>query len=338
MQAIAYTAYGGPNVTKLLSLPVPTAKAGEVLVKVAGGGLNPVDALQRSGKFKQIYAYQFPQIAGNEFSGVVTAVGDGVTSFAVGDKIIARSDKSRLDAFAEYAAIDSSLIARAPANVPLVDAAGLPLAGLTAYQALNRLDVKKGDHVLITAGAGGVGLLAIQLAKLRGATVATTASPAGESYVKKAGADEVINYRETKLSSLGPTFDKVFDLAAHTDEEMQETFAAVKKGGRVLTVSGPPTPNIFEAAGLPWWKNWIVSTAVGWTSRATINAAKAKEIDYEFFFMRPDGKELQLLSDLVAEGKLDVVIDSRFKLAEYEKAYEKLESGRSKGKVIIDFE
>jgi alcohol dehydrogenase len=115
---------------------------------------------------------------------------------------------------------------------------------LTAYQALNKLDVKKGDHVLITAGAGGVGLLAIQLAKLRGATVATTASPAGESYVKKAGADEVINYRETKLSSLGPTFDKVFDLAAHSDAEMQETFAAVKKGGKVLTVSGPPAERV----------------------------------------------------------------------------------------------
>lgn len=338
MQAIAYTAYGGPNVTKLLPFPVPTAAPGKVLVKVSGGGLNPVDALQRNGTFKAIFAYKFPQIAGNEFSGVITAVGDGVTGFAVGDKIVARSDKSEMNAFGEYSAISAGLIAKAPPNVPLVDAAGLPLAGLTAYQALNKLDVKKGDHVLITAGAGGVGLLAIQLAKLRGATVATTASPAGESYVKKAGADEVINYRETKLSSLGPTFDKVFDLAAHSDAEMQETFAAVKKGGKVLTVSGPPTPSVFEAAGLPWWKNWLVSTAVGWSSRATINAAKAKDIDYEFFFMRPDGKELQLLSDLVAEGKLDVVIDSRFKLPEWEKAFEKLESGRSKGKVIIDFE
>ncbi|KAL1407952.1 hypothetical protein Q8F55_004749 [Vanrija albida] len=338
MQAIAYTAYGGPNVSKLLPFPVPVAKAGEVQVRVAGGGLNPVDALQRQGTFKMVYGYTFPQIAGNEFSGTVSAVGEGVSGVAVGDKVIARTDKNELNAFAEYTTIEAGLVAKAPANIPLVDAAGLPLAGLTAHQALERLEVKKGDHVLITAGAGGVGLLAIQLAKLRGASVTTTASPAGESYVRKAGADEVINYRETKLSTLGPTFDKVFDLAAHSNEEMQETFAAVKPGGHVLTISGPPTPAMFDQAGLPWWKSWIVSTAIGWTSRATINAAAAKDIKYEFFFMHPDGKDLQVLSDHVAAGKLDVVIDSRYKLAEWEKAYEKLESGRSKGKVVIDFE
>lgn len=338
MQGVAYTRYGGPEVTEIATVPTPTPAAGQVLVRVAAGGLNPVDAIQRSGQFKMIMPYTFPVVAGNEFSGTVTQLGDGVTNFAVGDNVYARVGKTELGGLGQYIAIDAKLVARAPTTISLPHAAGIPLAGLTAEQALEKLDVKEGDNVLITAGAGGVGLLAIQLAKIRGATVTTTASPAGEVLVRRVGADEVVNYKTTKLASLGRVFDKVFDCAGPDDAEaLADVFAATKEGGSVVTIAGPPTPGLFSdyTAGI---KGWIINTVIGWKSRTTINNAHAAGVSYEFMFMRPDGKGLEKLAGFVDEGKLEVIIDSRYPMADFAKAFERLESKRSKGKVIIEIE
>lgn len=336
MQAVAYTRYGGPEVTEIVSLPIPTPGAGEVLVRVAAGGLNPVDKHQRAGTFKAFMPFTFPAIAGNEFSGVVTALGDGVTRFAVGDPVICRVTKTDMRALAEYTVMPADICAKAPTSVPLTEAAGLPLAGLTAEQCLDHLDVKAGDRVLVTGGAGGVGQFAIQLAKLRGAHVSTTASDAGKPYVLKAGADEVINYHTTKLVDLPEKFDKVLDAAGGDEALAHDVAPAVKEGGRIISIAGPPTPGCLDAF-LSWWMAPVINVLLWTKSRALVNAAAAHGVEYKYIFMVPDGDQLARLASLVDEGNLAVNIDSRFKMADFKQAFERLESGRSKGKIVIEF-
>lgn len=335
MQAIANSGYGGAEVTSIIELPVPTPAEGEVQIRVAGGGLNPVDLRLREGALKALLPLPLPFVVGNELSGEISALGAGVTSLAVGDKVIVRVSKTGgTGAFSQYVVQPANLVARAPTNISLVDAAGLPLAGLTALQVLDKLGVKAGDKVLITAGAGGVGLLAIQLAKIRGAHVTTTASSAGEELVRSVGADVVVDYKTTKLADLDTKFTQVFDCAGG---DMTDVLAATADNGRVITIAGTPTPSMLDSFDLPSWKRYLVSGAIWLQSRSVRNAASARGIAYEFLFMRPDGPELQQLSDYVTAGKLRVVIDSTFKFADYADALARLESKRSKGKVVIEF-
>ncbi|KAE8540134.1 hypothetical protein D1P53_004072 [Cryptococcus gattii VGV] len=336
MKAIAYTRYGGPEVTQICSFPIPLPKKGEVQVCVAAGGLNPIDWHQRGGEFKYITPWTMPVIAGNEFSGIVTVVGDDVAKFVVGDRVVCRTTKSAMGALGAYVVMPASLVAKAPTTVDLVDAAGLPLAGLTAQQALEKLDVKAGDRILITGGAGGVGLYAIQLTKIRGAHVTTTASDAGKPYVLKAGADTVIDYRNQKLADLPEKFVKVFDVAGGEEALINDVIPAVAQGGHIVSVAGPPTPGLFDTM-LPAWKSPFINLVLSFRSRTLRNAAASHGVRYEYFFMRPDGLQLEHLCNLIDEGKLVINIDSRFKLADFASAFEKLESGRSKGKIIIEF-
>lgn len=336
MKAIAYTAYGGPEVTALLELPHPAPGPGQVLVWVAGGGLNPVDAAQRAGAFRQIRPYSFPQIAGNELSGTVAALGSGVTGLAVGDAVFARVDKALLGAFASSVAIDASLVALAPRSLDLMDAAGVPLAALTAWQALGseRLDIGPGDRLLVTGAAGGVGLIAIQLAKRAGAYVTVTASAAGEPLVRRLGADDVIDYRHRSVSSGGERFDKVFDLVG--GEALEDLVASVRPGGCIVSVAGPLTPGSLDAE-LSGVKQWFVPLVLRLRSRAIRRRARAAGVSYQYFFMRPDGGQLAELATLIDQGGLEVVIDSRFPADHFAEAFARLESRRAKGKIVLDF-
>jgi NADPH:quinone reductase-like Zn-dependent oxidoreductase len=340
-KAIAFTSYGGPDVLTIQEVDVPAPSAGEVQIRVVGGGLNPVDYRIRSGSMKGVDGVVFPQVSGNELSGTISALGSGVSSFAVGDNVIVRVAKSASGAtgsLAGYVNQPADIVARAPASTPLTDAAGLPLAGLTAWQVLDALDVRAGDRLLVTGGAGGVGLFAIQLAKLRGAHVSTTASDKGKPYVLAAGADEVIDYRSQKLADLAAEqhFDKVFDCAGGEEALATDVVPAVKKGGKIMSVAGPPTSGCLDFL-LPWWKAPLINLFLRFKSRAVTHAAKAAGVSYTFLLMKPDGPQLQHLVSLVDEGKLTINIDSRFKFDDFAAAFKQLESGRSKGKVIIEF-
>ncbi|GMK57989.1 hypothetical protein CspeluHIS016_0500210 [Cutaneotrichosporon spelunceum] len=335
MKAIAYSAYGGPEVTKLMELPLPTPRAGDVTVRVAAGSLNPVDKHQRNGTFKALIPYSFPAIGGNEFSGVVTALGEGVDRFAVGDSVVCRTEKTAMRAFAEYTTMPAHLCAKAPTTMPLTDAAGLPLASVTAEQCLDLLEVKAGDRVLVTGGAGGVGLFAIQLAKLRGAHVTTTASDAGKPFVEKAGADEVVNYKTTKLADMPQKWTKVLDAAGGDDAILNDVLPAVEDGGKIISIAGPQSPGCFDGV-LSWWMKPVINLVIWARARTVLNAAATRNITYQWWFMVPNGDQLAKLVGYVDEGKLVVNIDSRFKMAEFKDAYERLESGRCKGKIVLE--
>ena len=336
MDAIVLGSYGGPEVMELMPTSRVTPGKDEVLVRTRAVGLNPVDALQREGVFRALDPYTFPKIAGNELSGTVERVGKAVTKFAPGDEVITRVSLSDLGAFAEYVAVPEGFVAKAPARLDLAEAAGLPLVGLTAQQALGpeHLDVRSGDRLLITGASGGVGLMAVQLAKLGGAHVTVTASPEGEEVVCEAGADAVINYKERSVADGGERFDKVFDLVG--GDQLPELFGAVEEGGRVVSIAGPPTPGSLTSSAVPGRK--LLARLVPYVASAKLRlAARKAKVSYEFFLMDPDGEGLAQLAQLIDEGKLSLTIDSTYPLEQYRDAFAKLEEGHAKGKIIIEW-
>ncbi|MBP9655176.1 MAG: NADP-dependent oxidoreductase, partial [Rhodocyclaceae bacterium] len=200
MKAAFIRRYGGSDVVELGELPEPQAGPGELLVEVHAASVNPVDFKIRDGLLKPIIPFGFPLILGNDLSGTVKAVGAGVTRFRPGDAVFARMDKKRIGAFAEFAVVAEADAALKPANLSHIEAAAVPLAGLTAWQALFEIGgLKAGQKVLIHAGSGGVGSFAIQLARHAGATVATTAGARNAELVRSLGADIVIDYKSQRF-------------------------------------------------------------------------------------------------------------------------------------------
>ncbi len=336
MKAIVYRQYGGPEVVERTQAGRPEPAPDELLIRTSAVGLNPVDVMQRNGIFKALDPYTFPKVAGNELSGTVEKVGSAVTSFAVGDEVVARVGVSGLGAFADFVAVRADWVAKAPRELSLVNAAGLPLAGLTAQQALgaDHLAVGQGDRLLITGASGGVGLIAVQLAKLAGAHVTVTASEKGESLVREAGADAVINYTQRSAAEGGERFDKVFDLVG--GDQVAELFQSVEAGGSVVSVSGAPTPGSLESTAAPK-RRLLAKIASRLGSVSIRRAAKQAGVHYEFFLMRPDGAGLADLVRLVDDGKLRLTVDTVYPLDEYRAAFEHLESRRAKGKIVIDW-
>ncbi|MDF0546060.1 NADP-dependent oxidoreductase [Sphingobium sp. H39-3-25] len=213
MKAFMLTGYGGPEATIVREIPRPEPGPGEILVRVHAAGLNPVDFKTREGMLKIVQRYPLPITMGNELAGVVEASPTGGTQFAPGDRVFARMPKESMGAFADYAVVPEGHLARMPATLDFDAAAGVPLAGLTALQALrDELQLKDGSRVFIPGGAGGVGTFAIQIAKWLGAEVTTTASERGRALVERLGADVVIDCTTQRFEDHLRDMDGVFDL------------------------------------------------------------------------------------------------------------------------------
>jgi NADPH:quinone reductase-like Zn-dependent oxidoreductase len=298
-------------------------------VRVRAAGLNPIDYRVRQGTMRLVTPLDLPRVAGSELAGLVEGVGAGVTRFAVGDRVFARVDKQELGAFASYAVVDETLLARMPRTLDFTDAAGLPLAGLTALQSLrDELGVRAGDRVFISGGAGGVGTLAIQLAVWLGAEVATTASPRGEDLVRSLGATTVVNYEQQKFKDVLSEYDAAFDT---TGSELRDIFSILKPGGGFVTVGGVPEPRSAADLGA----SRLVAAAFWAMSAGMRRQAGRRGIDYRFLFMHPDGSELGELADLVDKGELKPVTDRVFPFDQIADAFAYLEQGRAKGKVVV---
>lgn len=259
MKAMVIDKYGKAPM-RLAEMPVPEIGEYEVLAEIHAASINPIDFKIRDGKVKMLVKYNMPLILGNDFAGVVAKVGAKVTRFKVGDEIYARPRKSKIGTFAEYIAIHEDDIALKPKNLSFEEAASIPLVGLTTYQALHDiLQLQKGQKILIQAGAGGVGTFAIQLAKLMGATVATTASEAGANLVKSLGADKIINYKTEKFEEILKDYDAVFDTLG--GEILEKSFRVVKNGGKIVSVSGLPNARFGKEYGSGAFKTLLFSIA-----------------------------------------------------------------------------
>jgi len=331
MRALVLSRYGGPEHTALTDVPQPSPRTGELLVRVHAAGLNPVDFKTRAGALKIIHNYPLPIVMGNELSGVVEAVGPGVMRFAKGDRVFARVNKDIMGAFAEYAVVHEDHAARMPTSLDFPSAAAVPLAALTALQALrDELRLSADERIFIPGATGGVGTFAIQIAKQLGAHVAATASPRGEALVKRLGADVVIDYSRERFEYKLSGYDCAFDLLG--GDTLTRLWSVLKPGGRVVSIAGMPEPvtarkDLGRGSGL---------AALFWVASLTTRLRAARHgLSYRYLFMHPSGADLAYLASLIDAKKLEVVIDRVFSFSEAKEAMAYLETGHAKGKVVL---
>lgn len=328
MIALAIRRYRAP--LEIMELPRPEPGPGELLVRVRAAGVNPVDYKIRDGAVKVLLPFTFPLILGTDLAGDVQAIGPGVTRFEPGDAVYSRLDNDRIGAFAEYALVRESAAARKPANLDYVQAAALPLVGLTAWQTLIDLArLQSGQKVLIHAGSGGVGTFAIQLAKHLGAQVATTASAMNHPLMKSLGADVAIDYKTTRFEEVARNQDVVLDTQA--GDTLLRSFEAVKPGGIVVTIGGRPDGKFARAWGLPLPLVWIL----GFLNRKVDRLAREKKVRFEYLFMHASGEQLEKISALVDQGVVKPILDKTYPLEAAAEAISYVESGRAVGKVVI---
>ncbi len=332
MKAMAVKKYG-KNPVEMIDVPVPEINAEEVLIRVKAASINPVDFKIRDGKLKQVMKHQFPLILGNDLAGVVEKVGKDVTQFKVGDKVYGRPDKTKIGTFAQYFAIDQHDIALMPSNLDFVQAASIPLVGLTTYQAFHEvMHLKEGDKVLVQAGSGGVGTFAIQLGRVMGLHVATTVSEKSERLVHELGADEIINYKQTNFWDVLSDYDGVFDLMG--GENLKQSFTILKRGGAIASLVGPPTEKFADE----WHLGLTKRAGIWFLSRDVRKWAKQYGVHYEFFLMHPSGKQLRTIKNLIEENEIRPVIDRVFPFHETQKALDYSEQGHAKGKIVVKIE
>ena len=328
MKAAYITRYGNINDVQIDEQPRPSLTENAVLVKVHAASINPLDLRVLEGEFKAILPVPFPFILGNDFAGTVVEVGSKVSQFKVGDEVYAKTDLN--GAFAEYTVVQQSSLALKPQNISMEQAAALPLVGLTSWQALVEIaKVKAGQKVLIHAGSGGVGSIAIQLAKSLGATVATTTSSKNSSWVKGLGADIIIDYKTTDFEQELKDYDVVLDTQG--GKILEKSLNVLKRGGRLISISGPPDHAFVEVVNPNWFLKCVIPL-LSWSIR---HKAKKRDISYSFLFMQPNGQQLSEISKLVESGKINPVVDKTYTFSEIKDAFHYVNTGRAKGKIVL---
>lgn len=331
MKAFIVDRYKKKTALRLADVLEPAVRDHDVLVAIHATALNMLDAKIRDGEFKLVLPYRLPLILGNDVAGVVTRVGSKVRRFKVGDEVYARPDKNRIGTFAELIAMDEADVALKPRNLSMAEAASIPLVGLTAWQVLvERADLKKGQKVLIHAGSGGVGTFAIQLAKHLGATVAATTSTANVDMVMSMGADVAIDYKKEDFAKVLSGYDVV--LSSLDRDTLEKSLQVLKPGGKLISISGPPDAAFARETGL----NWVLQQVMRLLSLGIRRKASRRGVSYSFVFMRAHGEQLSTITKLVESGAIKPVVDRAFPFLALNEAMDYLETGRAKGKVVVD--
>jgi 2-desacetyl-2-hydroxyethyl bacteriochlorophyllide A dehydrogenase len=328
MKAFTIQKYSKAEPILKTEFTLPDITDDEVLVEVHAASINQLDVKVKRGEFKLFMPYKFPLVLGYDVAGIVAKAGSRVSQFKVGDKVFARPAKP--GAFAEYIAINQNDIALRPVNISMEEAAAVPLVALTAWQAFIEIaKLNKGQKVFIQAGSGGVGTIAIQLAKHLGATVATTTSAANIDLVKKLGADVVIDYKTQDFE----TILKDYDLVLHSQDTktLEKSIRILKPGGKIVSISGPPDSAFARKIGM----SWLLRSVIYLLSGKIIKQAKKHHVDYSFLFMEPNGKQLSELSKLIESGIIRPVIDKVFPFDQTNEAMLYVQGGRAKGKVVV---
>ncbi|WP_117161828.1 NADP-dependent oxidoreductase [Paraliobacillus sp. X-1268] len=308
MKAIVINEYGDKRVLQEEEISKPVIKENQVLVEVHATSINPIDWKMRAGYLKEMLDFSFPIILGWDVAGTIVEVGSQVQNFKIGDEVFARPDTTNEGTYAEFTTVDENLLAKKPKNITFEEAASVPLAGLTAWQCLvDFTKVQKDDKVLIHAGAGGVGSLAIQIAKHLGAYVATTASEKNAAYMKELGADQIINYQTQDFAEELNNFDVVLDTMG--GEILNKSFTVLKPKGRLVTIAGQPDQTL----------------------------AEKYQIEASGYWLNPDGKQLSELGKLLDNGIVQPQVGHVFGFSEEEmkEAHALSETHHAKGKIVI---
>jgi NADPH:quinone reductase-like Zn-dependent oxidoreductase len=300
------------------------------LIQIHAAGVNQLDSKIRNGEFKMILPYKTPFIPGHDVAGIITKVGSGVNKFKVGDAVYARPADHAIGSFAEFIAIHEDDVALKPEKLSMEEAASIPLVGLTVWQALvEKANLKQGQKVFIQAGSGGVGTFAIQLAKHLGATVATTTSAENINLVKGLGADVIIDYKKDDFETMLKHYDVVVN--SQDQKTLEKSLKILKPGGKVISISGPPDPAFAKKIHA----SLILKIVFNVLSGGIRKKAKRLGVDYSFLFMRAQGEQLSQITKLIDSGIIKPVIDKVFSFEQTNLAVAYVDTGRSKGKVVI---
>jgi NADPH:quinone reductase-like Zn-dependent oxidoreductase len=331
MKAFLVNRYGKKEKFQLTEVAEPSIKENEVLVQIYSAGVNLLDSLIRNGDFKIFLPYKTPFVNGHDMAGVITKAGAKVSKFNVGDEVYTRPSDFKIGTFAEFIAVNEDYLALKPKNISMEESASIPLVGLTSWQALVEISkLKEGQKVFIQAGSGGVGTFAIQLAKHLGAFVATTTSSANTALVKSLGADLVIDYKKEDFA----TILKNYDVVIHSNRDakvLENSLRILKRGGTLVSLTGPPTPEFAKEIGLGWPLQMLMSLL----SMSARRKAKKLNVYFKFLFMRADGKQLSEITSLIEAGKIRPIVDKVFLFEQTNEAMSYVETGRSKGKVVV---
>jgi NADPH:quinone reductase-like Zn-dependent oxidoreductase len=306
MRAVRINEYGPPEVLRVERVQRPTPGQGELLVRVHAAAVNPIDTIVRTDGARGVSNARLPYTPGFDLSGDVVQLGEDVTDFKVGDEVFAMLHLRRGGAYAEYAIVKVSEAARKPTNVSHEEAASLPLVALTAWQALfETADLQSGQTVLIHAGAGGVGSIAIQLAKWKGATVIATASERNHEFLRELGADVVIDYRTQRFEEFAKDVDVVLDPIG--GDTQRRSLAVLREGGILVGLVG-----------------------LGHAAREPARNVRAKSI-----LVEPNAEQLTQIAKLVEDGKLKPIVSHRFQLRDAVVAHKQSETRRTRGKIVL---
>lgn len=330
MKALTFKRYGKSPDVGFQELPIPALQADEMLVEVHAVGLNPIDNMITTGMFKPVLKFQLPATMGSDLAGVVKQVGSRVTRFKPGDAVFASLFDLGTGSLADFAVVPEHAAAPKPANLDFVQAASVPMVGLTSWQAMKeRAGVRAGHKVFIPAGSGGIGSMAIQLARHFGAQVGTTTSTGNVEWVRSLGAVEVIDYKKQAFEQVLSGYDMV--LGTLKDEEILKAIGILKPGGKLVSLVGPLDAAFARARKL----NFALKFIFGLMSRKVMRFAAKRGVDYSFLFVRPDGAQLAEIGQLLQAGTVRPVVDKVFAFEQATEALAYVAQGRSKGKVVV---
>jgi NADPH:quinone reductase-like Zn-dependent oxidoreductase len=330
MKAFVVDKYKKKGALLQVNMPEPKLKDSDVLIRVHATAVNLFDSKVRDGAFKFFLPYRPPFVLGHDVAGTVVKTGHNVRQFKVGDAVYSRPRDHRGGTFAEFTAVDEADVALKPKNLNMTEAASIPLVGLTAWQALVEIGkVKSGQKVFIQAGSGGVGTIAIQLAKHLGATVATTTSAKNTALVKALGADVVIDYNAQDFEKVLSGYDLV--LNSQDPKTLEKSLRVLKPGGHLISISGPPDPAFAEELGM----NPFLKLVIRLLGRGVRKKAKTLGVHYSFLFMHAQGQQLSEITSLIESGVIRPVVDKVFPFEETGDALAYVETGRVKGKVVV---
>ncbi len=306
MKAVCIYGYGGPEVLRYEEMPRPHPGDGEVLVRVHAAAINPVDWKIREGHLKEMLKHTLPLVLGWDLSGVVEALGSGLTRLKVGDEVFSRPDISRDGAYAEYVVVKESELALKPKSLDHLHAAALPLSGLTAWQSLfDAAGLAAGQRVLIHAAAGGVGTLAVQLAKWKEAHVIGTASARNHDFLRKLGVDQIVDHETVRFEEAVQPVDVVFDTMG--GEIQERSWKVLKRGGILVSIVGPPSAERAVAHG----------------------------VRQAFVFTQPNLVQLTELAKLADADKLKTIVETVLPLSDATRGQELSERGHTRGKIVL---
>ncbi|MGN7964185.1 NADP-dependent oxidoreductase [Brucella sp. 22210] len=330
MKALIFKRYGKSTQPEYTDVPRPTIGPDEILVQVHAVGLNPIDNMILKGTFKPVLKFDLPATMGSDVAGVVTEVGTRVKRFKVGDSVFASVFDLGRGTLAEFVAIPERFAAPKPTNHDFVEAASIPMVGLTSWQAFKeRARLKAGQKVFIPAGSGGIGTFAIQFAKYLGAKVGTTTSTGNIDLVKSLGADEVVDYKKQEFETVLRGYDMV--LGTIRGDGIEKSLLILKPNSIIVSLIGPLDTAFARARNL----NAVLRFVFSLMSRKILRLAKKPDVRYSFLFVHPDGDQLAEIGAIIEAGHIRPVIDKVFPFDQASEALAYLEAGRAKGKVVV---